>query len=103
MSATRQIIYWSIGLVVLGFLLFMLRGIMLPFVAGMAVAYFLDPATDKLARWLSRPGATIVVLFVFFLLATIALLLLVPIIYRQVFGLVELLPKYIEILRESPS
>ncbi len=101
MSATRQIIYWSISLVTLGFLLFVLRGIMLPFVAGMAVAYFLDPATDKLERWLPRAGATIVVLFVFFLLVTIALLLLVPIINRQVFGLVELLPKYIEVLRES--
>ncbi len=93
MSATRQIIYWSISLVALGFLLFVLRGIMLPFVAGMAVAYFLDPATDKLERWLPRAGATIVVLLVFFLLVVIALLLLVPIINRQVFGLVELLPK----------
>ncbi len=101
MSATRQIIYWSIGLVAVGVLIFLLRGIMLPFVAGMAVAYFLDPVTDKLERRMPRSGATVIVLFVFFLLATMALLLLVPVIYRQVFGLVTLLPKYVEVFRET--
>ncbi len=101
MSATRQVVYWSIGLVAVGLLIFLLRGIMLPFVAGMAVAYFLDPITDKLERRMPRWSATAIMLVVFFLLAAMALLLLVPIVYRQVFGLIELLPRYIEVFRES--
>ena len=63
MTARQQIIYWAIALAVLLALLWLLRGIMLPFVAGMAVAYFLDPVADYLERrGLSRALATLIVL-----------------------------------------
>ena len=48
MSGRRQALFWLASVVVLGVLVYFLRGILLPFVAGMAVAYFLDPLTDKL-------------------------------------------------------
>jgi len=46
----RQIRFWLLAL--LGFLLvlYLLRAMLLPFVAGMAVAYFLDPVCDRLQR-----------------------------------------------------
>ena len=48
MTPARQASYWAIALVVFLALLFLLRDVMLPFVAGLAAAYFLDPVVDKL-------------------------------------------------------
>ena len=59
MSVRKQAVYWLIALVVFVTLVWLLSSILLPFVAGMAVAYFLDPSTDKLeARGLSRTFST---------------------------------------------
>ena len=46
----RQVVFWLIALT--GFVLFLLvfSGILLPFIAGMALAYFLDPVADRLER-----------------------------------------------------
>ena len=69
MSARKQAIYWLIALVVFVTLVWLLSSILLPFVAGMAVAYFLDPPTDKLeARGLSRTFSTSTTVVVFFIL-----------------------------------
>ena len=55
MTARQQLRYWLVGLVVLLLSLYLLRSILLPFVAGIAVAYFLDPVADRLEKWrLSR-------------------------------------------------
>ena len=43
MTAERQIKFWLIGLAIFLVALFFLRGILLPFVLGMAIAYLLDP------------------------------------------------------------
>ena len=42
----REARFWLIGFAVFFAALYLLSGILLPFVAGMAVAYFLDPACD---------------------------------------------------------
>ncbi|HLN22964.1 MAG TPA: AI-2E family transporter, partial [Patescibacteria group bacterium] len=60
MPLTREgkLRFWLIGLAVFAVLLWLLSGILLPFVAGMAVAYFLDPVAHRLQRLgLSRTGA----------------------------------------------
>jgi predicted PurR-regulated permease PerM len=68
----------------------------------MAVAYFLDPACDRLERMgLSRTLATIFVTAVFALIVVVALLLLVPLIQDQVLDLIERLPKYVDTLANS--
>ena len=62
MTAQQRAWSWGIGLAVSLFLLYLLRGVMLPFVAGMAVAYFLDPACDWLeAKGASRTVATVII------------------------------------------
>src|SRR3954465_12813793 len=58
MTSRRQLRFWLITLLVLAFALYLLRDILLPFVAGMAIAYFLDPVADRLEsfgapRWLA--------------------------------------------------
>ncbi|TJW58228.1 MAG: AI-2E family transporter, partial [Mesorhizobium sp.] len=46
----RQIRFWLISAIVLAIFLYVFSGILLPFVAGMVLAYFLDPVADRLQR-----------------------------------------------------
>ena len=51
MTMRRQLGYWLAALLVAAVLVYLLRGILLPFIAGIAVAYFLDPAADRFEAW----------------------------------------------------
>ena len=54
-----QLKYWGIAAVVFLLLLWFLGDVMLPFLVGGAIAYFLDPVADRLQRaGLSRVAAT---------------------------------------------
>ena len=100
MSRTAQWRGWLViaGLFVVFVILF--QGILLPFVAGLAVAYFLDPAADWLQRrGLSRTLAAAFVLIVFSLAAVTGLLLLLPLLQAQVVELIGRLPEYLSILQ----
>jgi len=93
MTTGQQLRFWLIGLFVTLIAVYLLRSILLPFVAGMAIAYFLDPACDRLERWrLSRTAATSVVTLVFMLLIVLALLLIVPLLIDQLTQFLSALP-----------
>lgn len=92
---------WLAGLVVTLALLYLLRGVMLPFVAGMALAFFLDPLADRLEKaGLSRTTATAAITGIFFLLAVTLAVLLLPIIQEQVVAFAERIPTYVETLND---
>jgi predicted PurR-regulated permease PerM len=50
MSLTRQMAFWVLTFVVAVAALWVLRGILLPFVVGMALAYSLNPLANRLER-----------------------------------------------------
>lgn len=101
MTARQQLQYWAIALIAFIGLLWLLRGIMLPFVAGMAIAYFLDPVADEIEkRGAGRGLATTIVLAVFFLLVVAVALLMLPVLHSQVVGFVERLPGYVTVVRD---
>ena len=101
MTAARQLRFWLIGLVVFLIAVYFLRAILLPFVAGMAVAYFLDPVCDRLERWgASRAWATSIVTVLFILLVAISLLLIVPPLERQMVDFAHQLPQYLQVAAE---
>src|SRR5260370_28996030 len=50
MSFERQLAFWLATFVVVIVLLWLLSDILLPFVAGMVIAYLLDPLTNRLER-----------------------------------------------------
>jgi predicted PurR-regulated permease PerM len=78
----------------------LLRGILLPFLVGMAAAYVLDPAADRLQRLgLGRTAATLTLTVVFFAALVPLVLLLLPVIVDQVAELAAQLPGYLEALR----
>ena len=88
MSRERQVVYWTLVLVVFVTLLIVLREVLLPFVAGMAIAYFLDPVADRLQKWgLSRTLSASVLTIVFLLAVVAFLMVLVPILQTQVLDL----------------
>ena len=51
MTAGRQAVVWLAVLAAVLAAVYALSDIMLPFVAGMAVAYFLDPVVDRVEAW----------------------------------------------------
>jgi predicted PurR-regulated permease PerM len=97
MSVQRQIGFWLAALVVAALTLYLLREVLLPFVAGMALAYVLDPVADRLERLgLGRLGATILILALFILTFVLALVVLIPLVAHQLAGFGANLPDYVE-------
>lgn len=100
MTMQRQLLFWLAALFALALILYVLSPILLPFVAGLAIAYFLDPVADRLERMgASRLLATIVILAVFVLILAVFVLLLAPVLAEQLSGLVAKVPEYAERLR----
>ena len=93
--------FWlGAGLVFL-LLVYLLRGILLPFVAGAAVAYLLDPLARSLEqRGLSRTVATVLITALFVLVLAGALALLVPALHAQISRFITNLPGYAATLDE---
>jgi predicted PurR-regulated permease PerM len=97
MPVQRQIRFWLAALVVAALTLYILREVLLPFVAGMALAYVLDPVADRLERLgLGRLGATILILALFILTFVLALVVLIPLVAHQLAGFGANLPDYVE-------
>jgi len=97
MTPTRQVLFWILGLVAFGLLIRVFSPVLLPFVAGFAIAYFFDPVVDKLGTVrLNRTWATSLVLLLFFLFFVLAVFLLVPVLEKQVADFSAKLPKLLE-------
>lgn len=98
--ARRQIIFWSLATVVFIGLLVLLRSVLLPFIAGMVLAYFMDPVADRLEKLgASRLLATSLILVVFLIAFILALFFIVPELSQQIAGFVERFPGYATKLR----
>lgn len=92
----RQVAFWLLAAAVLIFFLYVFSSILLPFLAGMVLAYFLDPVADRLERLgLSRPAATVLILISFVLTLAVALMIIIPVLGNQLLGFAERLPDYI--------
>jgi predicted PurR-regulated permease PerM len=99
MTAERQIRFWIVGLLIVAVALYLLRGVLVPFVAGMAIAYLLDPVCDRIERLgCSRTIATTIVTVLFVTIFVGVLLLLVPLIQSQIVDLITRAPQLIEAL-----
>lgn len=104
MTRETKIRFWVAGLILLILALWLLRDILLPFVAGMAVAYFLDPLADRLERaGLSRTWATSIITVGFVVLLLLALVLLVPVLQQQVLDFIGAIPGYADSLAKRAT
>ncbi len=47
MRPQNYVVVWIVGFILLAIILLLLSDILLPFIAGIDVAYFLDPVADR--------------------------------------------------------
>ena len=93
---------WAIWGIIIGVCLFtyLTRGILLPFLTGLAIAYFLDPITDILEeRKVPRGLAAAMVLGLFFFLIIGVVLAFWPILQGQIVAASKTLPETVAKLR----
>ena len=96
----RQALFWGIALALFIAFLMVFSSILLPFVAGMALAYFLDPVADRLERLgLSRMLATVVILIAFVIVFVLALVIIIPVLANQISDFIAHLPGYVSQLQ----
>lgn len=101
MTVSRQALFWGAGFLVLGLILHVLGPILLPFVVGFAVAYFLDPIVVRMEREGARRGwATLLVLLLFFALIVLVFAFIAPLVQAQLVDLVRQAPDLLKALEE---
>ncbi len=99
-SLRQQIFFWLLVLAFFIVFLWLFSSILLPFVAGMALAYFLDPVADRLERiGLSRMMATSLILLSFVVLLALALIIVIPLLATQAADFAAKVPGYISSLQ----
>ena len=88
--------FWLAAAVVFLLILWLLNDILLPFVVGIVVAYFLDPVVARLQRLgLSRTWATTTVTILAVLLAVGVAMAILPPLFGEVQSLIVKAPQYI--------
>ncbi len=88
-----QMKYWGLAAVVFMTVLWFMGDVLLPFVLGGALAYFLDPVADRLERLgLSRALATALITVVAVMIFVIMALLVIPTLVAQTVNLIEIAP-----------
>lgn len=89
----RQLIFWLGALLVFVLALWLLSDILLPFVAGLAIAYLLTPLTDRLERLgVNRLMAALLIITVVVLILIYLILLVAPLLGGQLSSFIESVP-----------
>lgn len=90
-----------VGVVLFGWLLYLLSPILSPFLTAILLAYMGDPVVDKLEEWkVSRTNGVLITFFILTLIFVIAALVLIPALVHQIDELITLLPSWIAWFRD---
>jgi predicted PurR-regulated permease PerM len=94
--ATKQkFMFWCAVFIAFFAALFLFRGVLMPFIAGMVIAYLLDPFATRLQHMgLNRLGASLLILVLFIILVITMLVFAVPSLTAQMTSLLQKLPDY---------
>ena len=96
MSLERQVAFWIVALAVLVGLLWLLSDILLPFVAGMALAYLLDPIARRAERLgIGRAVSALVIVTSFIVVLVVLTMMVAPVLSDQVAAFLDNLPGYL--------
>lgn len=99
--ALRRLVAWGIVIALISTLIYLFSGVLLPFVLGGLIAYLLNPLIEPLEgigapRVLSAVG----ILFLFFFFVGAGLLVLTPILYREISEFAQHMPSYLQHLQD---
>jgi len=96
MTFERQVIFWVAALAALIAFIWLLGDVLLPFVAGMALAYLLDPIARRGERMgIKRPISALIVLTLVVVVLVVGAMLAAPILSDQLSAFVDNLPGYL--------
>lgn len=96
----RQIFFWLAAAFLLALAIALVKDVLLPFVAGIVLAYFLNPLVDKLtALGLNRIAASALIVVAGAVVVITLLVLIVPLLFSQAQQLAVALPGEIERVR----
>lgn len=94
--------YWLAIIVTAGILIYLLAPVLTPFIIAATLAYIGDPLVDRLETFkLPRTVAVSIVFFVLSLFAAIALLILIPMLEKQIVILIQKMPGYLAVLQNK--
>ena len=92
--AEKQAQYWGVATAISLLTLWYLGDIIMPFILGGAIAYFLDPVADKLeSMGLSRVIATVIITVFALIIFVLMALLIIPTLVEQTIALVNSAPE----------
>ena len=104
MPLRRQAIFWIGAVLVFIALLWLLNDVLLPFVAGMVLAYLLDPMVVRVQKFgMNRAWASVVVVVFVIIAVGVGLVIIVPALGDQIADFMARLPTYIERVRQLAS
>lgn len=96
MSLKGKVTFWIGIAVAAGIVLFILRDVLLPFVAALALAYMLNPVANRLERiGVSRALSAVVILFIFLIIFITTLIVVIPLLGTQLFAFIRAIPAYL--------
>jgi predicted PurR-regulated permease PerM len=100
----RHLVFWLLAFALVISLLWLLGEILMPFVAGMVLAYLLDPRAHRLERLgIRRAASGLLIIGVFLLAFVVLVLLLAPILIDQLTSFIQNIPAYISRLQALVS
>jgi len=101
MNFKLQVLFWFGAFVVFVLFCWILGDVLLPFVAGMVLAYLLNPLADRLERHgIPRLVATLLVLGAFILLFVLAAIIVLPLLGSQLLQFIQRIPEYFRLLQD---
>jgi predicted PurR-regulated permease PerM len=92
-----KVIFLLAILAIFCWIIYLIKSVLTPFLASLAIAYFLNPLVNYLNRKkLSRLAATSLILGLFITIFSVICIILLPIIGTQFIAFLEVLPRYLQ-------
>lgn len=96
MTVSEQARWWGVALLAALLFLWAFSAAVTPFLAGMAIAYFLDPLADRLeARGASRLLSVVIITGLALAAAVGAVMVLAPLLLNQIEAIISAAPDYL--------
>ena len=87
--------FWGFTVIILIFLVWLFKPVLLPFILGGAIAYLLNPIVNKIcSKGVGRQTAALIILSGFFVFVAGILAIILPILIREAAGFIEAAPTY---------
>ena len=100
----RHVLPWVLALAAMALFIYLFSSVLMPFAAGLALGYLLDPVANRMERLgVGRLGAALIILGAFLILLIGVLVIALPILGHQLAAFVESLPQIVVKLQTLAS